>query len=257
MVNINKKQIQIFTDGACTGNPGPGGYGVILRYQGVEKELSGGFAYTTNNRMEMYAAIAGLEALKESCQVDLYSDSRYLVDAFEKNWLQGWQRRRWHNVKNPDLWQRLIPLCEQHQVRFHWVRGHAGHAENERCDRLAVAAAHGDHLPPDQGYIGGKAGTSVDRFFAPTSVPIKTDLFSASLSPLQPSGKISPEVQASLSLKHGDGRQCQGCAISMEKRIPKRKPLKPGQTYYYGYYFWCPQCQKMYMPEEAKIYIHS
>ena len=139
-----KKSVELFTDGACSGNPGPGGWGAILRYKGAEKELSGGEESTTNNRMELTAAIEGLSALKEPCQVTLYSDSKYLVDAITKGWAVGWRSRGWRKADkqpalNVDLWQRLLDLLEQHEVTFVWVKGHAGHPENERCDRLAVA----------------------------------------------------------------------------------------------------------------------
>ena len=140
------KQIQLYTDGACSGNPGPGGWGVILKYKGVEKELSGGEAQTTNNRMELTAVISGLEALKEPCQVELYSDSKYIIDAIQQRWVYKWAANNWMRNKkepalNPDLWQRLLQQLERHQVTLHWVKGHAGHPENERCDALAVAAA--------------------------------------------------------------------------------------------------------------------
>lgn len=141
-----KKQVQLYTDGACSGNPGPGGWGVILKYKGVEKELSGGEAQTTNNRMELTAVISGLEALKEPCQVELYSDSKYIIDAIQQRWVYKWAANNWMRNKkepalNPDLWQRLLQQLERHQVTLHWVKGHAGHPENERCDALAVAAA--------------------------------------------------------------------------------------------------------------------
>ena len=140
------KQVSIYTDGACRGNPGRGGWGVVLVYNGQEKELSGGEPSTTNNRMELSAAIAGLAALKEPCLVDLYSDSRYLVDAVTLGWLEGWRRRGWKRgrnepVLNPDLWETLYALLSVHKVTFHWVKGHDGHAYNERCDALATAFA--------------------------------------------------------------------------------------------------------------------
>jgi len=136
--------VEIFTDGACRGNPGPGGWAVILRYRGVEKELTGYDPDTTNNRMEMMAAIAGLEALKRPCRVRLYSDSQYLRDGITK-WIDGWKRRSWRTadrqpVKNIDLWQRLDIAAARHVVAWEWVRGHAGHPENERADALARAS---------------------------------------------------------------------------------------------------------------------
>jgi ribonuclease HI len=134
-------QVDLFTDGAAKGNPGPGGYGSILRSGAHEKELSGGFYHTTNNRMELMAVIVGLEALKSSCEVRVVSDSKYVVDAFNLRWIDGWKRRGWAKVKNPDLWKRLLKAMEPHKVRYEWVRGHNDHPENERCDRLAVAAS--------------------------------------------------------------------------------------------------------------------
>lgn len=134
-------QVDLFTDGAAKGNPGPGGYGAILRSGAHEKELSGGFYHTTNNRMELMAVIVGIEALKSGCSVRVVSDSKYVVDAFNARWIDGWKRRGWAKVKNPDLWKRLLKAMEPHQVRFEWIKGHNDHPENERCDRLAVAAS--------------------------------------------------------------------------------------------------------------------
>ena len=140
------KQVEIYTDGACSGNPGPGGWGTILVYEGREKELSGGEAVTTNNRMELSAAIEGLRALREPCRVTLTSDSKYLVDAVTKGWAKKWKANGWVKpdkspALNPDLWDTLLSLLERHDVTFVWVKGHAGHPYNERCDRLATAYA--------------------------------------------------------------------------------------------------------------------
>ena len=155
--------VKIFTDGAARGNPeGPGGYGAILQYvdqKGMlhEKELSGGYVKTTNNRMELMAVIAGLEALNRPCQVDLYSDSKYLVDAFNQHWIDAWLKKNWKGasgpVKNVDLWKRLLKAAEQHKITFTWVKGHDGHPENERCDVLATSAADGDGLLVDPGVM--------------------------------------------------------------------------------------------------------
>lgn len=139
-----RKQVSIYTDGACSGNPGPGGYGVILCWNGIEKELSGGEPETTNNRMELMGVIRGLSALKEPCDVELFTDSRYIVDAMTKGWAVRWQKNGWMRNKtdkalNPDLWQQLLDLCRTHQVQFHWVKGHASDPRNNRCDQLAVA----------------------------------------------------------------------------------------------------------------------
>ena len=140
---LSIKTVEMFSDGACSGNPGPGGYGVILRFAGREKELSGGEAMTTNNRMELLGVIEGLSALKEPCRVVLTTDSRYVVDSVTKGWVYGWKKKGWIKsdkkpALNVDLWERLLPLLEKHDVTFNWVKGHAGHPENERCDRLAV-----------------------------------------------------------------------------------------------------------------------
>lgn len=137
------KTVTLYTDGACSGNPGPGGWGAILEYGGAEKELSGGEDSTTNNRMELTAVIRGLEALKEPCTVELYSDSKYVIDALQKGWAKGWRARGWIKsdkkpALNPDLWQRLLELTQMHQVHCHWVKGHADNPKNNRCDQLAV-----------------------------------------------------------------------------------------------------------------------
>lgn len=139
------KEVEIYTDGACRGNPGRGGWGAILVYGRHEREMSGGEALTTNNRMELLAAIESLSALKERCAVTLYSDSKYLVDAFNEGWVDSWREHGWRRgreeLKNPDLWQRLYELSCLHEIKFVWVRGHNGHSYNERCDRLATAFA--------------------------------------------------------------------------------------------------------------------
>ena len=137
------KQVEIFTDGACSGNPGPGGWGAVLRFGSAQKELCGGEENTTNNRMELSAVIAALSALKEPCRVILTTDSQYVVNGIEKGWAKKWQANGWRKsdkspALNPDLWEKLLQLCEIHEVYFQWVKGHAGHPENERCDRLAV-----------------------------------------------------------------------------------------------------------------------
>ena len=142
--------IEIFTDGASSGNPGPGGYGAILRSGSHIKELSGGFRKTTNNRMELMAVISALEAIKKpNQQITIYSDSKYVIDAIEKKWVYNWMKKGFKDKKNKDLWLRLISVYSQHQIRFVWVKGHAGHPENERCDELAVAAAKQLNLPSD------------------------------------------------------------------------------------------------------------
>ena len=138
------KNVEIFTDGACSGNPGPGGWGAVLRYKGFEKEMSGGERETTNNRMELTAVIRALSALKEPCEVDLTTDSKYVCDSINLGWARSWKKRGWKKADgkpalNTDLFSQLLELCDMHNVNFIWVKGHAGHPENERCDRLAVA----------------------------------------------------------------------------------------------------------------------
>ncbi len=153
------KKIQIYTDGACSGNPGPGGYGTILKYGEHYKELSQGYKRTTNNRMEMRAVIAAIESLKETCQLDIYSDSKYIVDAVNNGWAKNWRAKGWMRNKkdkalNPDLWGKLLDLLDKHSYKISWVKGHAGHFENERCDELAVDACSSSGLKVDEGFAG-------------------------------------------------------------------------------------------------------
>lgn len=150
-------QVTIYTDGGALGNPGPGGYAAVLRYNDHRKELSGGYRRTTNNRMELMAAIRALEALNRPCRVTLYTDSRYVADGINQGWAKRWRANGWRKNKsepalNPDLWERLLNLLERHQVEVVWVRGHAGNPDNERCDQLSVAAAKQPNLPPDEEY---------------------------------------------------------------------------------------------------------
>lgn len=214
-------QVEIYTDGGCEPNPGPGGYGVVLVHPKKRAEISGGFRRTTNNRMEIYAAIAGLELLKQPCKVTLYSDSEYVVNAMTKGWVESWKRKQWwhsktERVPNRDLWERLQALCERHQVEFRWVKGHAGHAENERCDRLAVAALRKPELPIDQGYEN-KAEEGV-----------------------------RPELQ--------EGEPCRKCSTPVVKQKPRSRP---NREFYYEYYLWCPKCQATYEVESAKRFVEQ
>jgi ribonuclease HI len=151
------KTVDIYTDGACSGNPGRGGYGVVLLHGSRRKEISGGYSLTTNNRMELMAAIVALRALKQKCKVRLHSDSQYLVNAMTKGWAESWRKNDWkrnrkEKASNPDLWAELLDLVEKHDVEFVWVPAHSGIAENERADRLSVLAAQEPDLPPDPGY---------------------------------------------------------------------------------------------------------
>lgn len=156
--------ITIYTDGACSGNPGRGGYGVVMLYGDRRQELSAGYRSTTNNRMELLAAIVALESLKRPCNVTLYSDSQYVVNAINEGWLEAWLKRGWKKankkpVENRDLWERLLPLLEEHTIEFRWVRGHNNVRENERCDILAVTASQGRHLQIDEGFENGGTKT--------------------------------------------------------------------------------------------------
>ena len=155
-----KQTIYLYTDGAASGNPGPGGWGAVLVCGDLRKEMSGGFALTTNNRMELLAVIMGLEAIKwENATVEVWSDSSYVVKAVEEKWLDKWVATGFKKKKNSDLWLRFLPLYKKHQVTFHWLKGHAGHPENERCDRLAVAAYGQPGLPQDEGYVNDEDNT--------------------------------------------------------------------------------------------------
>jgi len=160
-----RETIYLYTDGASSGNPGPGGWGAVLQCGALRKEMSGGFALTTNNRMELLAVIMGLEAIKwTNSEVEVWSDSQYVVKAVTEGWLKKWMAKDWKNVKNPDLWQRFVEVYKRHNVTFHWLKGHAGHPENEVCDRLAVAAYSGTSLPPDEGY-GESSQTEENSLF--------------------------------------------------------------------------------------------
>ncbi len=159
-------EVTIYTDGACLGNPGPGGYGVIIITDGKpNKELTGGFRHTTNNRMELMAAIAGLQTLQEPARVYLHSDSQYVVNGINLGWARSWRLKNYKGKKNPDLWDQLLNLCKRHQVTFYWVRGHDGQPENERCDQLSGQAARGRNLPADTFYEQTEAAGSPPALF--------------------------------------------------------------------------------------------
>ena len=166
---MQRPVIYLYTDGAASGNPGPGGFGVVLKCAGLTREISGGFRLTTNNRMELLAVIVGLEAIRwDNAEVEVWSDSSYVVKAVTEGWLLNWERKGFVKVKNPDLWVRFLKVYRRHRVTFHWPKGHAGHPENERCDALAVnagggAAARGEVLPPDEVYESENAGGQLFR----------------------------------------------------------------------------------------------
>jgi len=210
--------IDLFSDGGAEPNPGKGGFGVILSWEGKRKEFSQGFKLTTNNRMELLGIITGLEQLKTKSRVTVYSDSKYVIDGIEKGWAEKWRANNWFRNKkekavNPDLWERLLNLISQHEVTFHWIKGHNGHPENERCDYLATQAMQSANSIEDEGF---------------TDIP---DL----------SGKIVEE-----------GDLCRHCNTPAVKRFSKNKKAKSGQSYYFEYYMYCPQCKTMYTVEAAK-----
>ena len=150
---MTEKKIIIYTDGAAAGNPGPGGYGIVMKYGSLRKELSGGFRRTTNNRMELLAVIVALEQLKyDDSSATIYSDSKYVCEAVNREWLFDWERKGFKKKKNPDLWRRFLESYRKHRIRLVWVKGHSNIPENERCDQLAVEASHQAHLPVDEGY---------------------------------------------------------------------------------------------------------
>lgn len=216
-----KDQVVIYTDGACEPNPGTGGIGAVIFEKGTRRELSQGYRLTTNNRMEILAVIAGLEALEDPSEVRIFSDSKYVVEAMNQGWVGNWKATDWvrkggRRVPNADLWKRLLPLVEKHAVSFEWVKGHAGDANNERADRLSYAAIESLDLLEDEGYLR-----------------------QLELEELSPS-KIT-EV----------GQPCRKCGTPVVKKVPKRKP-KPDQAYYFEYYLQCPECQTMYMVDAAK-----
>ena len=226
-------EVTIYTDGAAEPNPGPGGYGVVLLCGPHRKELSGGFARTTNNRMELFAAIKGLEAIKTPCKVRLHSDSQYLVNAMTEGWARrwqakGWKRNRHDKAVNPDLWERLLRLCETHDVEFIWVKGHAGQRENERCDELAVQATQQGNLPVDEGYDG-------------TSEPEYEGRQRPPATEAHPPARITQE-----------GQPCRKCSTPVVRRTPHRHRRKTNQCYYYKYYLYCPNYHTLYLIENAK-----
>ncbi|GAB5403959.1 MAG: hypothetical protein Aurels2KO_21900 [Aureliella sp.] len=226
------KKVTIFTDGGAAPNPGKGGYGVVLRSGKRSKELSGGYALTTNNRMELMAVIVGLEALKKRCIVTLYSDSKYIVDAIRKGSVFEWRDNNWSlnaigskKAKNPDLWTRLLAAYDKHDVEMEWVKGHAGIADNERCDQLATSAMYEPNLPTDEGYADNLSSLSLNAQGKPTRSKTKMT-----------------EI----------GQPCRKCLTPVEKRIPKRKTPKPNQRHYFAWYLFCPGCKTMYMNGERK-----
>lgn len=230
-------EVNLYSDGGSEPNPGKGGFGVIMSYKGIKREFSQGYELTTNNRMELMGVIYGLERLKTKSVVNIFTDSRYVIDGIEKGWAERWKSKNWYRIKtekaiNYDLWDRLLTLISTHQkVSFNWVKGHAGHIENERCDELALAALRGDDLQVDTGY-------------QPTQ--LEND-------ELNKGDYIQPSVRKIKVTAEGDA--CRKCGTGVVKKPTKKKLAKPRQTYYYEYVLVCPGCKTIYLLEDAKRYI--
>jgi ribonuclease HI len=221
---MSDSKLVIYTDGACEPNPGPGGYGVVLVYGGTRKELSGSYVHTTNNRMELLAVIVALEALENPPAATLYSDSKYVVDALNQGWARKWSSSDWvrkgaKRIPNSDLWERLLDLDDIYQVEYKWVKGHSGDELNERADELSYQAIESPDKLEDTGYL---------------------------LQLEEENSRPSKITRV--------GQPCRKCSTPVVKRKPQRKQ-KPGQTYYYEYYLFCPGCETIYMVEDAKRHI--
>ncbi|MDI9365138.1 MAG: ribonuclease HI [Flavobacterium sp.] len=225
-------EVNIYTDGGAEPNPGKGGFGVIMTYKKHKKEFSQGYLLTTNNRMELMGVIFGLEKIIKPSIVNIYSDSKYVVDAISKGWAEKWKSKNWFRsgtskVINHDLWEKLLDLIsKQYKVTFNWIKGHDGHIENERCDQLADIALNGNNLLEDTGYLTTD-GNSISSENSNQANQTKT--------------KVSNE-----------GDNCRKCNTPVVKKLTKKKSLKPNQEYYFEYFFLCPNCKTMYMVEEAK-----
>ncbi|MDY2588211.1 ribonuclease HI [Winogradskyella aquimaris] len=215
--------IELFTDGGAEPNPGKGGFGTILKHKGRQKEFFGGYEFTTNNRMELMAVIFGLEKIKTKAKVTVYSDSKYVIDSIEQGWALKWRQNNWIRRKNAyvlnkDLWERLLEVLEKHEVNFNWVKGHAGHIENERCDYLANLGIHSENKVKDDGYLDYLENIE--------------------------------DYQEKSITKEGD--LCRKCNTPTIKKVPNKRKVKKHQTYYFEYYLYCPNCKAMYMVEDAK-----
>lgn len=226
-------EVYLFSDGGAEPNPGKGGFGVILYYKGVKKEFSQGYLLTTNNRMELMGVIYGLRKLKRKSIVNVYTDSQYVINGISKGWAEKWKSNNWfRNPKskalNYDLWDTLLELISQHEeVNFNWVKGHAGHIENERCDELANFALNSEGLLIDDGYLPNES-----------SVANNNGVYVQNLS-------IGLKIE-----KEGD--LCRKCGTAVIKKDPVRKKLKVGQTFYFEYYLYCNNCNTLYHVDSAK-----
>lgn len=272
------KNVIVYTDGGCIGNPGPGGYGTVLLYGEKRRELSGGFRRTTNNRMEIMAAISGLEVLRYRCSVIVYTDSQYLANSIMLGWALKWRAKGWMRkdkpVPNADLWIRLLDLCGLHQVQFEWVKGHAGNTENERCDRLSVNASKGKDLPIDVGYENPflsspkvESSRPVDGLFLEirceeeeSSSEIDFDSSPAISTPTQILSAASIKLLEAEDKKQkwqstnkvtAEGQPCRKCSTPVIRQDCSAN-RRPGQRYYYEFYLLCPNCREIHNVTAAK-----
>lgn len=223
MSNVEIPDIELFTDGGAEPNPGKGGFGIILRYKGREKEFFAGYEFTTNNRMELMAVIYGLERIKTKAKITVYSDSKYVINGIVKGWAKKWRENNWIRKKNAfalnkDLWKRLLEVVEKHEVKFNWVKGHAGHVENERCDYLANLGIHSENKANDEGYLD-----------------YLNNLEDYQENNIKNVGDICKKCNVKVIKKHAN--------------IPKNNTE---ETHYYQYYLYCTSCRAIYRTEEAK-----
>ena len=229
MKNWNEiPEIELFTDGGAEPNPGKGGFGVILSYKGRKKEFYNGYKLTTNNRMELMGVIFGLERLKTKSKVQVYTDSKYVINGVTKGWAENWERNNWIRKKgnlviNKDLWERLLDVLDKHEVTFNWLKGHTGHLENERCDFLADKGIHSENKIEDEGYLEYLENI---EYYQEQKIEKEGDL-------------------------------CRKCNTEVVIKRPKNRKIKPFQNYYYEYYLHCPKCKTMYMVAEAKRNVQS
>jgi len=216
-------EIEFFTDGGAEPNPGKGGFGTILKHKGRQKEFYGGYELTTNNRMELMAVIVGLEKIKTKAKVNVYSDSKYVVNGIEKGWALKWKSNNWIRKKNAyalnkDLWKRLLDVISKHEVKFNWVKGHAGHVENERCDYLANLGINSENKVNDEGYLDYLENIE--------------------------------DYQENNIKRVGD--ICKKCNVNVIKKHANIPKSKSEEKYYYEYYLYCPNCRSIYRTEDAK-----
>jgi ribonuclease HI len=228
--------IELYSDGGADPNPGKGGFGVILSYKGRSKEFHQGYQLTTNNRMELMGVIFGLEQLKTKSNVQVFTDSQYVINGITKGWAVKWKQNNWYRKKtekaiNSDLWDRLLNEVAKHNVEFNWVKGHSGHPENERCDTLATLALSSNELIVDTGFKLAET-TFNETVTSQTSISKKSKI------------KIINE-----------GDICRNCGVPVIKKSPSKRKIKPNQEYYYEFYLYCPSCKNMYLVDEAKRFI--